>query len=443
VHDPTGEGPYTVLMSIKPGEPDVPPTSSKGPVVAPKREPTTPAAVTRNPPRTQRTPSSQRPDRPGPTSGQPADPRELPRGRTAPQGAQEPGDTDARPKRHPVRRQDGEVASVALEKHGPLTRMRSRVPWLFRRGLVLIIAVIVTTGSALGIASVKQATYTSDAILLVNPGATNTSPGSSQEAQALAATYAGLIPSDNAVLHAVASATGLSLADVKTGTSVIVVNGTSLLDLRFTAQSAQGATAGVDAMSQAISAGQPVTQAIPAGTLTLVRDASTPISHVQKTSTVVALGLVLGLVLGAVIMIIWERADARFDKPRQIADILGIPARTLDSLNVDSAAAMLNHWKALAQRNDPQIALLSAVPGMTKSTESVGQRFAVISPDMHLRVGGAPGEENGDRVAQVADITVLLVPREARVRLVQQSRDYLAQLGIRPTWALMISDRAR
>ena len=321
--------------------------------------------------------------------------------------------------------------------------MRSKVPWLFRRGLVLIVTVVVTTATAIAVSSAKQATYSSDAILLVNPGATSASPGSSQEAQALAATFAGLIPSDNALLRAVASATGHSPAEVKAGTTVTVVNGTSLLDLRFTAHSPTGATTGVSAMSQAISGSRPATRAIPSGTITVVRDAGPPISHAQKPATAAALGLMLGLFLAAVIMIIWERADARIDKAGQITALLGVPARSLDSLNVDSAAAMLDHWKSSTQREGPKIALLSAVPGMNESTEDAGRRLGRLAPGMQLLVGGAPGEENGDRVAQLADVTVLLVPREARVRAVQQSRDYLEQLGIQPNWALMVSERVR
>ncbi len=377
------------------------------------------------------------------TSGTPS---ELPvpsNERRAPQGARV-GEDDREPRPRPVQQREDGIRTVSERRGTQRAKqdtLRSKAPWLFRRGLVLIVVVVVTTATALAVSSAKQATYSSDAILLVNPGATPTSPGSSQEAQALAATFAGLIPSDNALLHAVASATGLSLAQAKSGTSVTVVNGTSLLDLRFTAQNPTGATTGVSAMSQAISGITPATRAIPSGTITVVRDAGPPISHAQKPATAAALGLILGLFLAAVIMIIWERADARIDKAGQITASLGVPARSLDSLNVDSAAAMLDHWKSSTQREDPKIALLSAVPGMHQSTVSAGRRLGRLAPGMQLLVGGAPGEENGDRVAQLADVTVLLVPQEARVRAVQQSRDYLEQLGIQPTWALMISER--
>jgi|GEM_PF-2435271 len=318
--------------------------------------------------------------------------------------------------------------------------LRRRVPWLFRRGWVLVIVTLLVTATAVGLSGLKSATYSSDAILLVNPGATNTSPGSSQEAQALAATYAGLIPSDNAVLSAVSAATGLTQAQVKNGTSVTVVNGTSLLDLRFSSKLPSTTAAGVNAISRAVSGEHPATSSIPAGTMALVRGASTPVSHAAKLVEVVLLGLVLGVLLGAVIVIVWERADARFDRPGQVAGQLGIPTRSFEDLNVDSAAAMTDRWRSLAIIDDPTIALLSVVAGMQDTAEIVGRRLARLAPNLDLGTGGAPGDENGDRVAQFANLTVLLIPREVRVRAVLRSVNFLEQVGVRPAWALMVDE---
>ena len=321
-----------------------------------------------------------------------------------------------------------------------LRRLRIRMPWLFRRGWVLVMVTLLVTATAVGVAGLKHTTYSSDAILLVNPGATNTSPGSSQEAQGLAATYAGLIPSDSTVLNVVSAATGLTQNQVKTGTSVTVVNGTSLLDLRFTANAPSVTTAGVNAMSRAISGAHPATAAIPAGTMTVIHGASAPVSHAKKLVEIVILGLLLGLLLGAVIVTIWERADARFDRPGQLTGQLGIPARSLQHLNADSATAMTERWRSLATGDDPTIALLSGVVGMQETTETVGQRLAEVAPNAHIRTGGAPGDENGDRIAQLASLTVLLVPREAKVRAVHRSVDFLEQIGVRPAWALIVDE---
>jgi capsular polysaccharide biosynthesis protein len=322
----------------------------------------------------------------------------------------------------------------------PMRRLRSRMPWLFRRGWALVIVTLLVTSAAVGVSGLKSASYSSDAILLVNPGATKTSPGSSQEAQALAATYAGLIPSDNAVLSAVSAATGLTEAQVKNGTTVTVLNGTSLLDLRFSTTLPSTATVGVTAMSRAISGERPATSAIPAGTMTVIHGASTPVSHARKLVEVVVLGLMLGLVLGAVIVIIWDRADARFDRPGQVTGQLGIPARSLQHLNTDAATAMTERWRSLAMIDEPTIALLSGVVGMQDSTEIVGRRLARVAPNAHLRTGGAPGDENGDGIAQMANLTILLIPREARVRAVLRSVDFLGQIGVRPAWALMVDE---
>ena len=323
---------------------------------------------------------------------------------------------------------------------GIVGTLRPRVPWLFRRGWVLVIVTLLVTLTAVGVSGLKGTTYSSDAILLVNPGATNTSPGSSQEAQALAATYAGLIPTDYAVLRAVSQATGLTQAQVKSGTTVTVVNGTSLLNLRFSSPRATTAVVGVTAMSEAISGAHPATVAIPAGTMAVVHGASTPVGHSKKLIEVVILGILIGLLLGAVIVIVWERADARFDRPGQVTGQLGIPTRSLGHLNTDSAMAMTDRWRSLAIIDEPTIALLSGVTGMQATTAVVGRELASLAPSVHLRAGGAPGDENGDRVAQFANLTVLVIPREARVRAVLRSVDFLSQIGVRPAWALMVDE---
>ena len=228
---------------------------------------------------------------------------------------------------------------------------------------------------------------------------------------------------------------------MKSGTTVTVINGTSLLNLRFTSTKPSTPAVGVTAMSSAISGEHPVTSAIPAGTITVIHGASRPVSHAVKLVEVVALGLLLGLLLGAVIVIIWERADARLDGPGQVTAQLGIPARSLQHLNTDSATAMTGRWRSLAMIDEPVIALLSGVADMQDITRMVGRRLALLAPNVQLRTGGAPGDEDGDRIAQFANLTVLLIPREARVRAVLRSVDFLGQIGVRPAWALMVDER--
>ena len=378
---------------------------------------------------------------------QPIPPGPIPDGRRSP-GAAGPGTGATRPEGQGTPpaaghgpEEDFPFAAPTQRFRGQMHRLRSRMPWLFRRGWVLVVVTVLVTATAVGVSGLKSATYSSDAILLVNPGATNTSPGSSQEAQALASTYAGLIPSDNAVLGAVSAATGLTQDEVKSGATVTVVNGTSLLDLRFSNTRASTAVAGVTAMSQAISGKHPVSAAIPAGTMTVVHGASAPASHTRKLIEVVIIGLLLGLLLGAVIVTVWERADARFDRPGQVTGQLGIPARSLRHLNIDSATAMSERWRTLAIIDRPIIALLSGVVGMQDTTEIVGRRLAELAPNEQCRIGGAPGDENGDRVAQFTNLTVLLIPREARVREVLRSVEFLGQIGVVPAWALMIDEK--
>jgi capsular polysaccharide biosynthesis protein len=337
----------------------------------------------------------------------------------------------------------GAAAEIGAESkrrsRHPRGGLRGRIPWLFRRAWVIFVVTSIVVAVAVALSAGKAATYSSDATLFVLPGASSTSPGSASDAQALAATYAGLIPNDASVLDAVSSVTGLSQDEVKKATSVTVLNGTSLLDVRFTDVSPGAAALGAAYISSAISGNHPVTNAIPSGSIAEVHGASAPVRHTTKFSEIILLGIVLGLLLAAVIVIIWERADARVDRPDQVTAVLGIPARSFAGLSAEGAEALIDRWRALTFSDAPTVALVAAVPGIESSTERVGDRLRLLTHDAKLFAAGAPGSENGDSVAQHADLTVLVVPRETKVRDLLHSNELLEQYGVKAAWALMVN----
>lgn len=382
-------------------------------------------------------------------------------------------------------------------KAGP--RLRGRVPWLLRRGWVIVVCVILVVAVA-GVASRHQrATYSATSILLVNPGATGASPGGAQEAGALATTYAGLIPNDSAVVSAVASATGLTPSEVSSATTVTVTSGTSILNVRFTASTPTTALRGADAMADAVSGKHPVTATIPSGAVFLMQHPASATRHLTSKSTILGLSVLLGLLLGAVLTIIWERADARFDKPEQVTDELGIPARSSAALSDESALAIMRQWRSLAlhrmgvvEGHAPRVALVPATPRAAASVTSLAEMLVASalrgsmrvsasiadarsedlapqnpwssgsdlaegggsrngaqdrelyappaspsSPDLELLVGGQPGGEGGEAVSQQAHVTVLVIPVGSRVREVRRVVSLLAELGSLPVWAIM------
>lgn len=319
--------------------------------------------------------------------------------------------------------------------------LRARIPRIYRRGWVVVVVTILVVAVAVAVAGSRPAKYSANSILLVNPGATATNPGSAQDAQALAATYAELIPNDQSILNSVSSETGLSPATIKSGTAVTVINGTSLLEIKFTNSSAATVALVVNDMSQAISKAKPVTASIPSGAITIIQGSGAVTGGTLAKSEIVLIGLILGILLGVIVVITWERADPRFDKPEQLTTQLGLPARALGSLNTESATALVERWKELADREEPTIALVSAVRGIEESVVVVGRRLEMVAEEMHLVACGAPGEGSADILAHDADLTVLVVPRESRIRDVLRSRELLRQLGVQPSWALMVNVR--
>ncbi len=196
-------------------------------------------------------------------------------------------------------------------------------------------------------------TYTASAVLLVNPGANATSPGSAQEAANLAATYAGLIPTDDAIVQSVVAATGLSASQVEHDVAVTVQDGTSLLVINFTATSSAGALKGANAMARALSAPNPVSSAIPAGTVVVTKQATTAVQHATGSDVTVALGVALGALLGVILALAWERLDPRLDQAPQAAELLGIPTRLISGLSDLSASAILRQWQAESEMSAP------------------------------------------------------------------------------------------
>lgn len=367
-----------------------------------------------------------------------------------------------------------------------------RVPWLARRSWVIVLVTVLVTLIAAALTIGKPVTYSANAILLVSPGASATSPGSAAEAQGLAITYSGLIPKDSAILHSVASVMKLTKADVQNDLSVTVVNGTSLLDIQFTANSPRGALTGASTVAAAITGTPPASRAIPSGTVSTTDPPTSTTRHATKSLLVILVGLVLGFLLGIIAMIVWERADPRFDRAGQITGALNIPARSLRGLSEISSESLIERWRVLSKHHPARIALVAGVPGITGAVIELSHRLAQTSPlnttfevaidsrvamssspapglpiidpnfDSKLRLkdanqhvepssisdlvflpSGNPGTESGEVVAQNADLAVLVVPRGARVREVREAFVLLRQIGVRPKWALLVDTKSR
>jgi len=353
---------------------------------------------------------------------------------------------------------------------------------------VIIVCVVLVVAATGLVSSKRTVKYSANSILLVNPGASAHSPGSAQEAANLAATYAGLIPADDAIVSYVASKTGLSFGQVQSDLAVTVQNGTSLLVVTFNTPVPKTSLIGANATAHAISGEQPVTAAIPAGTTVVTKQAVDTTRHSTSGSIVLVLGGIFGILLGLILALAWERADPRFDRPAQVTEILGVPTRLASELSDASAVAIMRQWQTEAGAESIRVAFLAGVANVQGPIGAVARRFAssanswgtqatvrqpvpteigrrrsdaerqanqrrsprakpsttpnrAAAPTIQFLVGGMPGAEGGEVVAQQADITVLSITPEAKVREVQRSVEILEELGVTPSWALLIDSK--
>jgi len=361
--------------------------------------------------------------------------------------------------------QQSESTPSPEPRRSTLHRLRARVPWLFRRAWIVVLCACLAGVLAQFAFPHRAVTYTASAVLLVNPGANASSPGSAQEAANLAATYAGLIPTDDAIVRSVVTATGLASSGVGHDLAVTVQNGTSLLVVSFTSTSPAVALRGANAIARAISAPHPVTSAIAVGTLVVTKQATSAVRHSTNSSFILGLGVALGALLGVILAVALERADPRLDQAPEVVELLGIPTRLVPGLSDVSAAAIMRQWQAETAKRAPRVAFVGATPQIGDRVVDVAGRFtlsadgvgpsAVISrprdreatpsvehhngnrPSIELIAGGAPGAEAGEVTAQQGDLVVLVIVQETKVRTLQRSVAVLSGLGISPSWALL------
>jgi capsular polysaccharide biosynthesis protein len=241
--------------------------------------------------------------------------------------------------------QDG--TNYTLQMPGP-RRRRPRFPWLRRRGWVLVLTILFGAGDALLVTALHDNQYSSQAVLVVQSGASDAGPGSANEAATLGITYADLIPRDNEIVQYVSTKLGITTDEVQQGISVSTQSGTSLLLINFRNRSATISRDGAILVAQSISGPTPVTSTIPANSVALVHLPTEATISGNPWQKVGALGLVLGFAVGAALIVAWERADPRVDDARQLAEDAPFPVWNGDEFHRGMAIALLARWRSFA-----------------------------------------------------------------------------------------------
>lgn len=291
------------------------------------------------------------------------------------------------------------------------------LPLLRRRWWLLALTTIAVTAAAYAISSVKQEQHTAESLAVVPSGSTGDStPGSANDAEQLAATYAGLIPQDIRILRAVSRATGLPLDDVEDQVTVLNTADTALLTLRFEDAEGQRAVDGARALARAVDDG--TSPNVPRRTIGVVRVASEPLADSPGGNRAGLLaGLLVGLFLGGVAMIFLERADARGDDDRDFEDGLGLPATALGRRSVGPQVPLVDRWEQLASREPGRIAFVPATRAATRSAREAAEalaeaacergRFVAVEAGMPTREPALVSGENGVLVKAPSEAMVI------------------------------------
>jgi capsular polysaccharide biosynthesis protein len=346
---------------------------------------------------------------------------------------------------------------------------------LRRRGWVLLVAILVTTGCAYVVASMHGETYTAESTAVVS--ASPKSLLTPDQANLLANTYAVLIPKDGTILRAVATTLGTSVSDVQDRLSVFNTTGTALLVIDYRGTSAANSIAGATAVLKAIVGDYPVSPNIIPGSVGAVQ-MPTGASASKGVAVLVTLGAILGVALGLLLIVAWERVDPRIDGPEDLSHEVGSPASPVSAISQSGVNALVARWNALADHGPSRIALVPATADVQADLPKVALRLSQIQVNGNQVQGNgavAPwwtrtGEHAADSedytqpirsgtpaviACQVpsADLTalqsimdcdlVVLVARRGTPRAaLRELLDSLTEFGVSPKWAIFVGRRA-
>jgi hypothetical protein len=351
---------------------------------------------------------------------------------------------------------------------------------LIRRGWLVPLITVAVAAIAYLIASSQSRTYTSDATLVVPSGAKTAGPQNPSnatnlartptDATDLARTYAAQIPEDDRVVGLIAKGLHASSKGVRDSLKADAVVGTdpgsvtALITISYGAGSPAKARSGARLASAAVTGARPVATGITPGSLELVRAPQDGSSSSLGTNAITIGGAIVGFALALLLLITWERADRRINRPEDLAEEANCPATRLRDLSSDARGALLRRWGDFGSGGPAEVALM-AVDGRTLRRLSPGHLWPLVPQkgDASNGHGNGNGHQDalpsrirlddgvvlttplspaddpaGQETAMEADVAILVARRgtpAARVRKTVQSLD---EMGASPRWALLL-----
>lgn len=331
---------------------------------------------------------------------------------------------------------DREAAARELRRRGRAAR---KLPWLRRRIAVIVLAVLVGAGGGLVVTAGHARSYSAQALLLVETGASSGATG----ARALAETDAALVPSDGALLRVLGRRLGLSPSVVRSSLSATAERGTGLFVVSYEASSPSLAVKGANAAAFLLSGRRPPGRAIAPSSVALVNRAESAQRSDRLLSYAGVAGALAGLLLATLLVLALERVDSRVDDAEDLSSACGCPAAELPSgISVEELAAALSRAGARGS--------LTLLPTSAGAAPAAGALGALLTAAWPAQVGGArptlvvarPYEQSPARLGEVEGPAVLVVAAGHPSRDVVTMADRLRLVGLDPLFAVLCAPRS-
>ncbi|HTU39656.1 MAG TPA: Wzz/FepE/Etk N-terminal domain-containing protein [Acidimicrobiales bacterium] len=306
--------------------------------------------------------------------------------------------------------------------------------WLRRRAWLLVAAALAGALGGLSYGMVSTPSYSAEATLAVPAGATASQPGSANEAQALAISYAAIVQQDDTILAPAAHELGLTVDGLTRHLNVSVQTGTSVLVLRYTAPSSTEAVRGVNAIADAIVNHKIHSSIVPLNTVEVVQLATSASESGVLARYGLPIGLFLGLLVGLIIALIAERLDPRADRSNEIGEVFGLPVATVPS---ELSVPEFGHAVLSAKGAKHTMTLAPLRWWDVPASYSIERTLAPDHPDTTISVSRALEAGMAHRLDSNSEL-VLVVRSGEHMQAIGDALERLRLTGRTPAWIALL-----
>jgi capsular polysaccharide biosynthesis protein len=306
--------------------------------------------------------------------------------------------------------------------------------WFRRRAWLLAVAALAGALGGLGYGMLTTPSYSAEATLAVPAGATESQPGSANEAQALAVTYALVLQQDDSILAPAAQQLGLTVDGLTRHLAVSVQTGTSVLAVRYTAPTSAEAIRGVNAIANAIANHQLHSSIVPKNTVEVVQLATSASAGNVLARYGLPVGLFLGLLVGFIIALIAERIDPRADRANEIAEVFGHQVAMVPS---ELSVSEFGHAVLNARGAKHTMTLAPLRWWDVPAAYSIERTLAPDYPDTTISVSRAVEGGMAHRLDANSEV-VLVVRAGEHMQAIGDALERLRLTGRDPSWIALL-----